>query len=304
MRNAIIIGSGPAAWTAAMYLARAELKPLIIAGRMPGGQLMTTSDVENYPGFVEGIQGPRLIANMEGQARKFGAEIINDDVVKLEKMKNGFKVHYGGKTEEAASLIIATGSSYRRLNVAGEKEYTGRGVGYCAVCDAPFFKGKKVAVVGGGDAAMEESLALAKFASEVIIIHRRDEFKASKIMQERVFSEKKIKVVWNTEVLEIIGNGKAATGIKVVNNKAKKESVIDAGGVFVAIGSEPNTAFLKGLVELDVKGYIITNKRRHTSVEGIFAAGDAQDHLYRQAITSAGSGCEAAIEAQRFIEGK
>ncbi len=301
MRNVIIIGSGPAAWTAAIYLARANLKPLVVAGKAPGGQLMTTSEVENYPGY-EAILGPSLMQNFEQQAKKFGTDVINEDATKAEKGKKGFTVSFGGKKEQAMALIISTGSSYRKLDATGEKEYSARGVSYCAVCDAPFFKGKKVLVAGGGDSAMEESLTLAKFASEVFIAHRRDQFRASKFMQERVFAEKKIKVLWNTVVKEVLGNGKFVTGAKLLNNQTGKEQTVDFGGIFVAIGSEPNTAFLKGFLELDEKGYIVTDKRRHTSVEGVFAAGDVQDHLYRQAVTSAGSGCEAALEAQWYVE--
>jgi|TARA_B100002003_G_C14109407_1_gene533592 thioredoxin reductase (NADPH) len=302
MRNVIIIGSGPAGWTAALYLARAEMKPLVIGGAKPGGQLMQTTEVENYPGFEDGITGPELISVMEKQAKKFGTEVINDDVKSIKKTAKGFEVKYADKTEECLSIIISTGSSYRHLGVPGEEELSAKGVSYCAVCDAPFFKGKNTLVVGGGDSAMEEALALEKFAKVVYISHRRDEFRASKIMADRVLKNKKIKVLWNTELKEISGD-KMVNGVTIVDNKTNKETKMKMEGVFVAIGAVPNTKFLKGLLELDDKGYIKTDQNRKTNVPGIFAAGDVQDHTYRQAVTSAGTGCEAGLEAQWYVEG-
>jgi|TARA_B100001971_G_C18151655_1_gene516175 thioredoxin reductase (NADPH) len=302
MRNVIIIGSGPAGWTAALYLARAQMKPLVIGGAKPGGQLMQTTEVENYPGFEDGITGPELISVMEKQAKKFGTEVINDDVKSIKKTAKGFEVKYADKTEECLSIIISTGSSYRHLGVPGEEELSAKGVSYCAVCDAPFFKGKNTLVVGGGDSAMEEALALEKFAKVVYISHRRDEFRASKIMADRVLKNKKIKVLWNTELKEISGD-KMVNGVTIVDNKTNKETKMKMEGVFVAIGAVPNTKFLKGLLELDDKGYIKTDQNRKTNVPGIFAAGDVQDHTYRQAVTSAGTGCEAGLEAQWYVEG-
>ncbi len=302
MRNVIIIGSGPAGWTAALYLARAQMKPLVIGGAKPGGQLMQTTEVENYPGFEDGITGPELISVMEKQAKKFGTEVINDDVKSIKKTAKGFEVKYADKTEECLSIIISTGSSYRHLGVPGEEELSAKGVSYCAVCDAPFFKGKNTLVVGGGDSAMEEALALEKFAKVVYISHRRDEFRASKIMADRVLKNKKIKVLWNTELKEISGD-KMVNGVTIVDNKTNKETKMKMEGVFVAIGAVPNTKFLKGLLELDDKGYIKTDQNRKTNVPGIFAAGDVQDHTYRQAVISAGTGCEAGLEAQWYVEG-
>ena len=302
MRDVIIIGSGPAAWTAALYLARAEHKPLVLGGAKPGGQLMSTTDVENFPGTGT-ITGPALIDAMEKQAKEFGTEVINEDVTSVKKTAKGFEVSYGGKKETALAVIISTGSHYRHLGVPGEEEFSAKGVSYCAVCDAPFFKDKVTFVVGGGDSAMEEALALEKFAKEVYISHRRDEFRASKIMQDRVLKSKKIKVLWNTELKEISGKVMVEK-VKYINNKTNKETEMDVQGVFIAIGAVPNTDFLKGLVGLDEKGYIKTEKRPVTNVPGVFAAGDVQDHLYRQAITSAGSGCRAALEAQWYIEEK
>tara|TARA_Y100000310_G_scaffold192317_1_gene192272 strand:- start:362 stop:1282 length:921 start_codon:yes stop_codon:yes gene_type:complete len=302
MRNVIIIGSGPAGWTAALYLARAEMKPLVIGGAKPGGQLMNTTEVENYPGFEDGITGPELISVMEKQAKKFGTEVVNDDVKSVKKTAKGFEVSYADKKEECLSIIISTGSGYRHLGVPGEEEFSAKGVSYCAVCDAPFFKGKNTLVVGGGDSAMEEALALEKFAKTVYVSHRRDEFRASKIMADRVLKSKKIKVLWNTELKEISGKT-MVEGATIVNNKTNKEQKLKVEGVFMAIGAVPNTGFVKGLVDLDDKGYIKTDENRHTNVPGIFAAGDVQDHKYRQAVTSAGTGCEAGLEAQWYVEG-
>tara|TARA_Y100000310_G_scaffold343047_1_gene448911 strand:+ start:1270 stop:2193 length:924 start_codon:yes stop_codon:yes gene_type:complete len=302
MKNVIIIGSGPAAWTASLYLARADLKPLVLGGRSPGGQLMNTTEVENYPGFENGITGPELISVMEKQAKRFGTEVINEDVTKIEQNDKKFTVLYGdGKKEECLAIIITTGSSYRHLGVPGEEEFSAKGVSYCAVCDAPFFKDKVTLVVGGGDSAMEEALALEKFSKKVYISHRRDELRASKFMQERVLKSKKIEVLWNTELKEIKGDTTVKKAV-IINNKDNKETEMDVDGIFMAIGAVPNTDFVKGLVELDDKGYIVTGKQPKTNVPGIFAAGDVQDHIYRQAITSAGTGCAAALEAQWYVE--
>ncbi len=299
MENVIIIGGGPAGLSAAIYLARADLKPLVFAGSPPGGQLTLTSEVENYPGF-ESILGSELIEKMRNQAKKFGAKIIDENVQKIDLTKSTHKIYLTGKEYESRSVIIATGAKALWLNLPSETRLRGKGVSACATCDGFFFRGKTVAVVGGGDTALEEALTLTKFAKKVYIIHRRDFFRASKIMQERVLKNKNIEIIWNSTVEEILGE-KKVEGIKIKDLKLGiKDLLVD--GVFVAIGHKPDTDLFKGHVELDEKGYIKILERRKTSVKGVYVAGDCADPYYRQAITSAGTGVEAALEVERYLE--
>ncbi|MFW0838167.1 MAG: thioredoxin-disulfide reductase [Candidatus Komeilibacteria bacterium] len=299
----IIAGSGPAGWTAAIYATRAEFKTLVVSGREMGGQLMTTTDVENFPGFPEGIQGPELMTKMQEQARRFGAEIIAKDVSKIvKKGEKDFIVKVDDDEYRARAVIISTGASARWLNLPSETKLRGKGVSACATCDGFFFKDKIVAVVGGGDAAMEEATFLTKFAKQVHVLARADEGKlrASKIMQERAFQNNKIKFYYNTEVQEVLGDEKVR-GLKVINNKTQAVSQLDIDGLFVAIGHKPNTDFIKGLVGVDRKGYVVLQENTQSSVPGIFVAGDVADHRYRQAITAAGTGCQAALDAQHYL---
>jgi len=303
MENIAIIGSGPAGYTAGIYAARANLKPILFEGLESGGQLMLTTDVENFPGFVDGIMGPELMQTFKAQAERFGTEIKTETINTIEKNENGFKLVSSKNEYEFKTVIIASGASARWLGVEGEKELQGYGVSACATCDGFFFKEKKVAVVGGGDSAMEEALFLTKFASKVIVIHRRDQFRASQIMQDRVLNHEKIEVIWNSTVEKINGEGQV-TSIDINDIKNNTSSSIELDGVFVAIGHDPNVKFLDGLVELDEKGYIKTGftTETSTSVPGLFAAGDVADSIYRQAITAAGSGCQAAIDAERWLD--
>jgi len=301
VRNSIIIGSGPAGLTAAIYNARANLKPLVFAGLNFGGQLMTTTDVENYPGFPEGVKGPQLMQLMLKQAQRFGAEIKFENVQKVDFSGEIKKVYSNNIEYQARTVIISTGSSSRTLGVPGEDKFFGKGVSTCATCDGAFFKAKVVAVVGGGDTAMEDATFLTRFASKVYIIHRRDEFRASKIMQERALNNPKIEVVWNTEVKEIQGE-QQVTGLKIFNNKDNKESVHKLDGVFLAVGHIPNTSYLGKAVELDEKGYIKVYEQTKTSVDGVFVAGDVKDYRYMQAVTAAGMGCMAAIDCEKWLE--
>ena len=300
-REVIIIGSGPAGLTAAVYAARADLHPLVIEGVEAGGQLMLTTDVENYPGFVDGIMGPELMERMRKQAARFGSEYLTDNVRSVDLSARPFTVETAGQTIPARSLIIATGASARMLGVPGERELLGHGVSTCATCDGFFFRDQELLMVGGGDSAMEEAIFLTKFASKVTVIHRRDELRASKIMQDRAFENPKIDFLWDSVVTEVVGNGKVA-GAKLKNLKSGEEALVDAGGIFVAIGHTPNTGLFEGQLELD-GGYIVApGEDTQTSVPGVFAAGDVVDHRYRQAITAAGMGCMAAIDAERFLE--
>jgi thioredoxin reductase (NADPH) len=300
MHDVIIIGSGSAGYTAAIYACRAGRKTLILAGSIPGGQLMITSDVENYPGFPEGVLGPELMEKLRRQAEKFGPEIIYDDVSFVDFSSRPFKVVAGGKTYEGKSVIIATGANAKWLGLPSETKFRGRGVSSCATCDGFFFKGKDVVTVGGGDTAMEEANFLANITNSVTVVHRRDMLRASKIMQERATANPKIRFIWDSTVKEITGDDKV-TGVQLHNLKSGKDSHVKAEGVFVAIGFDPNTSFLKGKVELDSQGYIVTRKDTETSVPGVFAAGDVRDHKYRQAITAAADGCKAAIDADHFL---
>ena len=301
-RKVIIIGSGPAGYTAGVYLARAELQPLIFAGEQWGGQLMLTTEVENYPGFSDGIMGPKLMAEMRAQAEKFGAEVADKSVSKVDFSTHPFKVN----EVLADAVIVATGAEARLLGVPGEKKFMGRGVSTCAVCDAPFYKGKSlVYVVGGGDAAMEEVLALSKFAQKVGVIHRREGLKASKIMQRKVEEKGNVEFLWNREVVEIKGEQKA-TSVVVKNNQSGEVKELVMDGIFIAVGHTPTTAMLMGKLELDQKGYIKTgfseNYPTMTSIEGVFAAGDVVDWRYRQAVTAAGMGCLAALGAEKYLD--
>lgn len=301
VEDLIIIGSGPAGLTAAIYTAREDFKPLVITGLSSGGQLLLTTKVENYPAFPDGIDGPELVESMRKQAEKFGARFANEDVVDIDFSSKPFKIKTSSSEYEANSVIIATGASAKWLGIPSEQKYIGKGISSCATCDAPFFKGKNVVVVGGGDTAMEDSLFLTKFVESVTIVHRRAEFRASKIMQGRVLSNPKIKVVWDSEVSEILGNGKV-TGVKIKNVKSGEVTEMNVDGVFVAIGYAPNTKFLQGKLKLDEQGYIITKDEVLTDIEGVFIAGDVSDRKYRQAITAAGSGSKAALEARAYIQ--
>ncbi len=297
--DVIIIGSGPAGLTAGIYTTRASLKTLIIAGVKWGGQLQLTTLVENYPGFPDGIQGPDLMTAMRKQAEKFGAEIIDADFSNADFSKKPFTVFAGEKSFKGKSVIIATGADTKWLEAAGEKEKIGRGVSTCAPCDAPFFKDKNVIVVGGGDSAMEEALVLTKFAKEVTLVHRRDAFRASQIMQDKVKNNPKIKILFNSEIVEVLGKEKVE-GVKVTNNKTGEVTNLPIAGVFLAIGHMPNSGVFKG-IEIDEQGFIKVYDHTKTNVEGVFVAGDVHDGHYKQAVTAAGFGCAAALEAEKWL---
>jgi thioredoxin reductase (NADPH) len=302
VRNLIVIGGGPAGYTAALYAARANLEPLVIEGFNWGGQLMITSDVENYPGYADGVMGPAMMQDFRRQAERFGASFVTDDVTRVDFSQRPFRVWVGDDEYRADSVIVATGASARQLGLPSEQLLQGRGVSYCATCDAAFFRDKVVVVVGGGDSAMEEALFISRFASKVMVVHRREEFRASPIMVDRARSNEKIEFVLNKVVDEVLGDGKV-TGIRLVDTVTGEESVLDADGVFVAIGHDPNTAlFLDQLDHEPDTGYLVTRgKSTETNVPGVFAAGDVQDHTYRQAVTAAGSGCAAALDAERWL---
>lgn len=299
MFDVIIVGSGPAGLTAAIYTTRANLKTLVIAGAVWGGQLQLTTLVENYPGFPEGIQGPELMSLMRKQTEKFGPEIVEDNVSSIDFSKRPFKVSVGTKTFEGKSVIIATGADPKKMGISGEEGFAGRGVSYCATCDGPFFKEKDIIVVGGGDTAMEDGTFLTHFARSVTIIHRREELRASKIMQDKAKSNPKIKFMFNTEVKEIKGDQKVTSAI-LFNNKTNETTDHPTDAIFVAIGHVPNSAVFKG-IDVDEEGYIKVHDHYLTNVEGVFVAGDVHDRHYRQAVTAAGYGCAAALEAERWL---
>ncbi len=301
VHKVIIVGSGPAGLTAGIYTGRAELNPIVLAGFEFGGQLMTTTVIENYPGFPEGIEGPKLMDNMIKQSERFGAKMVYEFVRSVDFSKSPYKLVTDENEYFAKSVIIATGSSPRRLGLESEKAFWGKGVSVCATCDGAFYKEKVVAVIGGGDSAMEEATYLTKYASKVYIIHRRDSLRASKIMQERALNNPKIEVVWNSEVKEVLGD-QFVTGLRLFNNETQEEGVLEVDGMFLAIGHVPMTEPFIDQVELDSHGYVVTPDGVRTSVEGVFVAGDVADHIYQQAITAAGAGCRAAIEAGKWLE--
>lgn len=302
MQNVAIIGSGPAGLTAAIYTARANLSPLLIEGWQSGGQLTTTTDVENYPGFAKGIMGPELMKEMRSQAERFGSEFLTGEVTAIDFTRPPFSITIDGERAiQAKTVIIATGASAIQMGLPNEKRLTGHGVSTCATCDGFFFRGKELLVVGGGDSAIEEATFLTKFATNVSIVHRRDKLRASKIMQQRAMNNEKIAFVWNTVVEDILGS-EVVTGVRLKNIVTGKTMERSCAGVFVAIGHRPNTTLFTGQLDMDEKGYIRTHRGTATSVPGVFAAGDVQDSHYRQAITAAGTGCMAAIDAERFLE--
>jgi thioredoxin reductase (NADPH) len=300
-KKIVIIGSGSAAYTAAIYAARANMDPIIFGGVSMGGQLMITSEVENFPGFPEPIQGPELMERMQKQVERLGVKIINEYVVKVDLSRRPFDVETTEGTKASAqALIVATGANAKWLGIDSEKRLMGHGVSACATCDGFFFKNKEVVVVGGGDTAMEEATFLTKFASKVVVVHRRDSLRASKIMQDRAKKNPKISFIWDTAIEEITGNGHV-DGVKLKNLKTAEVNQLKCDGVFMAIGHQPTTEFLGNQLKLDENGYIVTDDRTRTSVSGVFAAGDVMDHRYRQAVTAAGNGCKAALEAERWL---
>ncbi len=304
VRDVIIIGGGPAGYTAALYSARANLRPLVIEGFSWGGQLMITSDVENYPGYADGVLGPTMMADFRRQAERFGAEFVTDDVTRVDFSERPFRVYVGDQEHRAESVIVATGASARQIGLPSEQTLQGRGVSYCATCDGAFFRDKVVVVVGGGDSAMEEATFLTRFAQKVVIVHRREEFRASPIMVDRARENEKVEFVLNAVVEEVLGEeGGHVTGVRLRDTITGEVTDVDADGLFVAIGHDPTTALFLAWLDHDEQGYLVTEPRStRTNIEGVFAAGDVQDHTYRQAVTAAGSGTMAALDAQRWLE--
>ena len=300
MHDVIIIGAGPAGYTAGIYCARARHDTLLISGILPGGQLMNTTDVENYPGFSDGIMGPDLMTVMRKQTEKMGTKIIDDEVTSVDFKNNPLKVKTASEEFEARAVIVCTGANPRKIGLDGEQTFAGKGVSYCATCDGAFFRDQELIVVGGGDSAMEEAIFLTKFASAVHIVHRRGEFRASKIMQERALSNEKIKIHFNSTVKEIHGDQKFQQ-VVLNNTKTNEDKILEAGGLFIAIGHEPNSTIFQDQIELDGNGYIIIKNNTETSVAGVFCAGDVHDHRYRQAVTAAGFGCMAAIDVDKYL---
>ncbi|CAB4772295.1 MAG: thioredoxin-disulfide reductase [Actinobacteria bacterium] len=305
VRDVVIVGSGPAGYTAAIYASRAQLNPIIYEGSVTaGGALMNTTEVENFPGFVDGVMGPDLMDNMRKQAKRFGTELITDDIVEMDLLSEIKVLKDGsGNTVKAKSVILATGSAYREIGLVNEKRLSGHGVSWCATCDGFFFRGQTIAVVGGGDSAVEEATFLTRFADKVILIHRRDSLRASKIMAERAAANPKIEFLWNSEVIDVLGEAKVS-GLKIKNTVDGAESTLDVTGLFVAIGHIPRSELLVGQIDLDAEGYVkVEDRSTRTNVKGVFACGDLVDHTYRQAITAAGSGCAAALDAEKFLAG-
>ena len=300
MHDVIIIGAGPAGYTAGIYCSRARHDTLLISGILPGGQLMNTTDVENYPGFSDGIMGPDLMTVMRKQTEKMGTKIIDDEVTSVDFKNRPLKVKTASEEFEARAVIVCTGANPRKIGLEGEQTFAGKGVSYCATCDGAFFRDQELIVVGGGDSAMEEAIFLTKFASVVHIVHRKEEFRASKIMQERALSNEKIKVHFNSTVKEIHGDQKFQQ-VVLNNTKTNEDKILEAGGLFIAIGHEPNSAIFQDQIELDGNGYIIIKNNTETSVSGVFCAGDVHDHRYRQAVTAAGFGCMAAIDVDKYL---
>ncbi len=301
--DVVIIAAGPSGYTAGIYCSRAGYDTLILSGILPGGQLVNTTEVENYPGFEKGVMGPDLMIEMRKQTQRMGTTIVDDEVVNVDFRNSPFKILTASEEYEGRAVIIATGANPRKLGLEGEQTFAGKGVSYCATCDGPFFRNQELIVVGGGDSAIEEGTFLTKFATKIHLVHRRDELRASKIMQDRALKNEKIKFHWDSEVIDIKGDQKMRQGI-IKNIKTNEETTLDVGGLFVAIGHEPNTKLFKNQIDLDDEGYIILKNKTHTNIEGVFAAGDVHDRKYRQAITAAGFGCMAAIDVDKYLTEK
>ncbi len=301
--DVVIIGAGPSGYTAGIYCSRAGYDTLILSGILPGGQLVNTTEVENYPGFEKGIMGPDLMIEMRKQTERMGTTIVDDECVNVDFRNNPFKILTSSEEYEGRAVIIATGANPRKLGLEGEKTFAGKGVSYCATCDGPFFRNLELIVVGGGDSAIEEATFLTKFATKIHLVHRRNELRASKVMQERAFRNEKIKFIWESEVVDIKGDQKMQQAV-IKNIKTNEETVLDVGGLFVAVGHEPNTRLFKNQIDMDDEGYIVLKNKTHTNIEGVFAAGDVHDRSYRQAVTAAGFGCMAAIDVDKYLTEK
>ncbi len=301
--DVVIIGAGPSGYTAGIYCSRAGYNTLILSGILPGGQLVNTTEVENYPGFDKGIMGPDLMIEMRKQTQRMGTTIVDDEVVDVDFRNSPFKILTGSEEYEGRAVIIATGANPRKLGLEGEQTFAGKGVSYCATCDGPFFRNQELIVAGGGDSAIEEATFLTKFATKIHLVHRRSELRASKVMQERAFNNEKIKFHWDSEVVDIKGDQKVQQAI-IKNVKTNEETNLDVGGLFVAIGHTPNTKIFKNQIDLDDEGYIILKNKTHTNIDGVFAAGDVHDRIYRQAVTAAGFGCMAAIDVDKYLTEK